>query len=181
MVTPLNPEFQFAGFTFPKYVWSLPRGSMAKRLEYAKKPVCGPYSHAPKPNKGGTFFYLESDFMPGLRWQWCDEISGVRINHTGWFTNQFQDDKIRGLVMRLPNNRGFLAGWSMGEHMASEVEPCAYETIEEAARAADSMAENVADDCREAEEKERADQEEREQEAEETEAFDLACRDTSTK
>lgn len=101
-------------------------------------------------------------------------------NHTGWYSDEYQSDKIRGLVMRLPHSRGFLAGWSMGEHMASEVEPYAYATIEEAARAADSLAENAAERQREHEEKERAECEAIEQEAEDEEAHDLACRDAAT-
>jgi hypothetical protein len=144
------PEFSWAGFAFPKFAWTLPRGSKAKRIQDHKKPVCGPYYCAPKPNSvDGTSFYLESDFMPGLRWQWCDEVTSS-IRHTGWYTTEYGDgDKIRGLVLRLPKGRGFLAGWSMGESMASGAEYTIYATEREAAVAADGIAEIMAEKERE--------------------------------
>ena len=51
--------------------------------------------------------------------------------------------------MRLPNNRGFLAGWSMGEGMISEIEYVIYDNEREAAWAADSLAEKTAEKERE--------------------------------
>lgn len=165
MVHELTPEFSFAGFAFPKWVWSLPKGSKAKRLKAAKNPVCGPCYHAPKPGGGkGVSFYLESEGSLALRWQWADEVSGVRIGHTGWYSDEHGDsEKIRGLVFRLPKSRGFLAGWSMGEGMASALECDIYETEREAARAADSLAENVADREREYQAEEEAKREAEEQ------------------
>ena len=146
------PAFNFAGFRFPKFVFTLPRGSFKKRIEHMRKPICGAYYHAPKPITGGpnqgAGFYLDSDGMPGLRWQWCDDICRD-IRHTGWFCDDFQDSKIRGIVMRLPHGRGFLAGWSMGEGMASEIDGYIYADAIDAARAADSMAETVAENERE--------------------------------
>jgi hypothetical protein len=166
------PEFTFAGFQFPKWAWTLPRGSKAKRLASYKNPVCGPYSISPAPNDcKGTSFYLDSDFMPGLRWQWCDDVAGS-IRHTGWFTTEYGDgDKIRGLVMRLPHGRGFLAGWSMGESMISYVESSAYESENDAAHAADSLAEDAAEKEREYQEKE----EQQTREAEEQESMELCA------
>lgn len=156
--------FEFASIQFPKYVWTLPRGPMAKRLAQAKANWSAPYYHAPTPNQGkGIGFYLDSDGMPQLRWQWCDEVTGVRINHSGWYSDEFGDaEKIRGVVFRLPHSRGFLAGWSMGEGMASAIEYGVHESETDAARAADSIAENVAESEREYQESER--QKEREQE-----------------
>ena len=155
--------FTFAGFEWPRFVAVLPKGSTAKRLERYKNPMTGPYYHAPKPvgRDHGHGFYLDDAGMPGLRWQWCDEVSDVRIKHTGWFCDEFGiSDKIRGLVFTLPKGRGFLAGWSMGESMASGVECEVYETAREAAYAADSIAENVAERQREFEEQERLNQDE---------------------
>ena len=51
--------------------------------------------------------------------------------------------------MRLPNNRGFLAGWSMGEGMISEIEYIIYDDEHETAWAADSLAEEAAEKERE--------------------------------
>lgn len=158
---PLTPEFTFAGFTFPKHVWTLPKGKLAKRLEQARNFVCGSYYHSPPPRvpfkDHGTGFYLESDGMPGLRWKFADEI--IRLNHKGWYCDEFQDSTIRGIVFTLPKSRGFLAGWTMGEEMASSVECDIYETQKEAARAADSLAESVAEKEREYQEEQRAKEE----------------------
>jgi hypothetical protein len=143
--------FAFAGFAFPKFVWNLPHGSFKKRIEYMRHPVTGGYYHAPKPGSTGQGFYLESDGMPDLRWRWADEVTN-QIRHTGWFTDEYGDgDKIRGVVFRLAHNRGFLAGWSMGEGMASTLEYHIYDDEEEAALDADSMAESAAENAREEE------------------------------
>lgn len=135
MLSKPNPEFSFAGFQFPKFVWDMKKPSK----------VTGGYYHAPKPNQNkGAFFYLDSDFMPGLRWQYADEVNSG-IGHTGWFTNSYCDDKIRGIVMRLPRSKGFLAGWTMGDKMASEVDSYIYEDEISASYAADSMAQHIAE------------------------------------
>lgn len=144
--------FAFAGFQWPRFVATLPTGSTAKRLERYKQPLTGPYYHAPRPKQetGGRGFYLESAGAPGLRWNWCDEVEGSRVDHTGWFTDDHGSAyKIRGIVLRLPKGRGFLAGWSMGENMASSLDCDIYDDEIDAARAADSMAENVAEAERE--------------------------------
>lgn len=152
--------FKFAGFQWPRYVATLPKGSQAERLENYKKPVTGPYYHAPKlvGRDHGRGFYLDDAGMPGLRWQWCDEVQDVNIRHTGWHCDEFQGDKIRGLVFTLPHGRGFLAGWSMGERMSSAIEYGVYETAAQAAYAADSIAEDAAEKQREYEEQQRQDE-----------------------
>ncbi len=152
--------FMFAGQTFPKHVWTLPRGKFADRLKRRSPVQCGDYYHAPTPKTGpsreghGQGFYLASDGAPGLRWQWCDEVSGqlTPIRHTGWFCNDdCSGEKIRGVVFRLPHGRGFLAGWSMGEGMASAVECEVWADEVDCARAADRLAESVAEAERERE------------------------------
>lgn len=149
-------SFEFAGFTWPRFVATLPTGRMAKRLERYKNHVTGPYYHAPKPGADGRGFYLNSDGMPGLRWQWCDDVTSS-IRHTGWLTDEFGDSEtIRGVVFRLPSGRGFLAGWSMGEGMASSLEYAVYDDESAAAHVADSLAENAAEKEREYQAAERA-------------------------
>ncbi|AAQ63386.2 hypothetical protein Nazgul10 [Burkholderia phage BcepNazgul] len=147
-LSPLTPEFTFAGFNFPRYIARMPKrfASIAERNAYP----CGEYYHAPKPNSTGKGFYLESDGAPGLRWQWCDEVEGACINHTGWFADEHGDgDTIRGVVFRLPHGRGFLAGWSKGECTASEITyDCIYINEIFAAQAAATMARLVAERCR---------------------------------
>ena len=145
----LKPEFQFASFNFPKWVWNLHRGHWKKRLERRRNSCTGwGYSHAPRPlesGDNGMSFYLDDYGMPGLRWTWCDEVSSAGIKHTGWYCDDYYDEKIRGIVLRLPRSRGFLAGWSMGECMASNVDYYVFESEHDAAQCADSMAENAAD------------------------------------
>lgn len=143
--------FSFAGFTWPRYVARMAQGPAQLRKKWAVRKVCGEYYHAPRPETAGTGrgFYLESEGQPFTRWQWCDEVDGVRIDHTGWLTDEYGDgERIRGLVAALPHGR-FLAGWSMGEGMASTVEADLYDTAKDAAYAADSMAERAAEDERE--------------------------------
>ena len=151
--------FSFAGFEFPKYLWDLPKGPFGKRIKQRKPVVCGAYYCAPTPQgrDGSKGFYLDSDGMPDLRWQWCDNIANIR--HTGWFCDNFQDTKIRGIVMQLPRGRGFLAGWSMGESMVSEIEYQIYDDAVDAAWAADSIAECVAEREREYRESEETEEE----------------------
>lgn len=144
-------KFTFAGFTWPRYVARMACGPVALRKKWEGRKVCGEYYHAPRPEQAGKgrSFYLNSDGQPFTRWQWCDDVPGVRIDHTGWFTDEYGDsEKIRGIVVALPHGR-FLAGWSMGEGMASTVDADVYDTAEDAAFAADSMAEHAAEDERE--------------------------------
>lgn len=150
-------SFAFAGFSFPRSVAQLVRpdycGTPAPltRTRHRFK-VSTSYQTAPAPITRGAraesfSYYLDSDFAPDLRWQWCDDVSGARITHTGWFTDENgEGDKIRGLVLRLPHGRGFLAGWSMGEGMATTVERYRYDSEVDAAHAADSIADRASED-----------------------------------
>lgn len=152
MLAKLTPKFTFAGFNFPRYVYQLPKQGLRKKRELRK--CCGPYYHAPVPNNAkGMFFYLGSDFSP-RRWEWCDDAEGIRyltqrsIKHTGWYCDDYCDSKIRGIVVTLNHSRGFLAGWSMGEGMASQLDSYIYSTKIDAAHAADGMAEYAAEEER---------------------------------
>ena len=140
-------RFQFAGFTWPRYVATLtPLSGLRKKRELRK--VCGGYYHAPVPDSNnGRGFYLGDAGMPFTRWQWCDDACSS-IRHTGWWTDDCCDDKIRGIVILLPHGR-FMAGWSMGEGMASTIEPGIFDDIDEAARMADEHARCAAEHERE--------------------------------
>lgn len=143
----MNHEFTWAGFGWPRYVARMACGPKALREKWAGRKFCGEYYHAPRPEKAGTGrgFYLGDAGQPFTRWKWCDEVDGVRIGHTGWFCDRWGDgDSIRGIVVALPHGR-FLAGWSMGEGMASDVDATLYDSEQDAARAADSMAEAAAE------------------------------------
>ena len=142
-------RFAFAGFQWPRYVATLtPLSGLRKKRELRK--VCGGYYHAPKPNSNnGRGFYLSDAGQPFTRWQWADDVEGAHISHSGWFTDDYGDsEKIRGIVVLLPHGR-YMAGWSMGEGMASTIEPGVFDDIVDAARVADSIAENAADNERE--------------------------------
>jgi hypothetical protein len=182
MTRKLETEFTFAGFDFPKWQWSLPRGPLPKRAKEAKNRWTSGYYHKPTPNNtDGIGFYLsDSGGNPfQLRWKWCDDIA-THIKHTGWFCDDYQDQTIRGLVLALPHGRGWLAGWSMGEGMASEVSYYVYGSELSAAYGADSMAEHAADSEREYQAKEEAKRDAEEAEAEAIEARYWAERDTLT-
>lgn len=185
----LAVEFTFAGFGFPRYIVNLPSGSIAKRLQDHKNragigPLTVGYYHAPRPNDESErgFYLTDGDGCSfSLRWNWCDCVAGVGrgLQHTGWFTDEHGDsDKIRGLVFRLPKDRGFLAAWSTGEGMCGTVDySTVYETEVNAAYAADSMAESAAEKERDYQEQERAEQEAKEQEEQEArEAVEQAAR-----
>jgi len=142
-------RFAFAGFQWPRYVATLtPLSGLRKKRELRK--VCGGYYHTPKPNSNnGRGFYLDDAGQPFTRWQWADDVEGAHISHSGWFTDDYgTGDKIRGIVVLLPHGR-YMAGWSMGTGMASTIEPGVFDDIVDAARVADSIAENAADNERE--------------------------------
>jgi hypothetical protein len=177
----MSDSFSFAGFKFPRYIPQLVATSYCGTPEAYKRPtgmrhrfkVSTSYYASPTPitpyhpnNEIG--FYLDSDFAPGLRWAWCDTIA--KIDHTGWFCDEYGDgDKIRGLVMRLPHGRGFLAGHSMGESMSSTVETTVYKDERDAAYAADRLAEICAEQGREYQAEQEVEREQEEQETEELE------------
>ena len=151
-----------ASFNEKQVFWfPCPLDQLKKRR--GKNRVCGPYYIARQLITGphpGEAFYLDSDFAPGLRWQWCDDVTN-RINHTGWFTDEYGDgDKIRGIVFRLPRSRGFLAGWSMGEGRITKLDCTIYDDEIDAAYAADSMAEYVAEQERDYQEQQNQGEEE---------------------
>ena len=111
--------------------------------------LCGPYHFRVDADSEHRSAYLDSDFFPGLRWEYADKVT-PRIRHTGWYCDEYGDDTIRGIVLRLPRSRGFLAGWTMGEHMITEIDVSWIHDDEiEAALAADGMAEFAAERERE--------------------------------
>jgi hypothetical protein len=155
MLRPLTPEFQFAGFTFPRYIadlparrlWQSPAWTQAQRLECLRKrregrKICGPYFHAPTPNgKGPRGFYLDAngnagDGAPVARLAW---------DRTHWWACDPEGmTKFHPLVAMLPHGR-YLTGWTMGEHMCATVGTEVYTDESDAWAAARSEAESAAD------------------------------------
>ena len=142
------PHFSFAGIAWPARIAEFHKSRYNVRKLSNGREVRATmrfaYYHAPTPITGrgdhGRGFYLASDGAPGLRWQWADDVHRA-IRHKGWHTTPHGDgDTIRGVVFRLTHGRGFLAGYSMGEGMASSVEYSIYTEDVDAARAADEMA-----------------------------------------
>lgn len=164
----LETEFTFAGFNFPRYIPEL------SKSRYDKRTSRSVYIVAPRPDQAGKGygFYLD-DFRSPHRWMWCDEAA-PSINHTGWFCDEYQDSKIRGLIVLLPHGK-YLAGWSMGDGMCGEVGGELYYVRFEAAHAADSIAEDAAEREREYQEEQeelrRQEEENQGSDEEETEGY----------
>lgn len=97
----------------------------------------------------GWGFYLEDESHAfGLRMRWADDVAG--LDHRGWFIDPDGDgETARGFVLTLPRGRGFLAGWALGVGMCGELDSSIYDDETTAALAADSMAENMAENERE--------------------------------
>lgn len=154
----MKTAFTFAGFAWPRHVVELPKGSLRSRLDAFKRGErrdASPYYHEPAPLTGkhpGRGFYHDDAGMPGLRWQYADEVDGARIGHRGWFTDDDgASETMRGVIFRLPHGRGFLYGWTFGEGMAASIGGDIWPGDDEtgAARAADQCAESAAERERE--------------------------------
>ncbi len=189
----LAKQFSFAGFDFPRYIVNVvPRAPLARRLwdfktspKTARNMTETGYYTAPTPNntEGIGFYHSdESGCSFRLRWQWANEVPGVGgslSNNLGYWTDEHRD-KIRGLVLRLPNQRGFLAAWSMGEGMCAELDFKVFDSDIDAAYAADNMAECAAEHERDYQEQAQREQDAEEAEQENEEAGYWASRDVMT-
>lgn len=110
----------------------------------------------------------------------ADEV--VRLRHTGWFGDDEGHDIYRGVVFQLPardGNTQYLAGVEWGESSRSGFDTGGgwieigrgdvYESKEDAAHAADSMAQYAGEEAREEDARQREEEEEAERLAEEEE------------
>ena len=85
-----------------------------------------------------------------LRMTWCDEAEDTHINHKGWFTDPYQDGKMRGIVVQLSHDRYF-PGYESdndGTGMLIDWSDCR-DNMRDAAYAADSFAKSHAEEERE--------------------------------
>lgn len=74
------------------------------KARYAGSPWAKPVMNG-QPDKDGRL-WVENPAAMGLRFVgYCDEIY-KHIGHTGWFTDPYQDSKIRGTVYQLPGRDG---------------------------------------------------------------------------
>lgn len=121
----------------------------------------GPYRWRPaKPGAGRSFYLSKGGIQGGTRMEACgldlrvseaDEHlpSGSRLARIhGYFIDRHCDETISPIVIALPHGRGFFAGWTLGEGMASTLDPHIWGTAEEAAMSAHDIAERAAEDER---------------------------------
>lgn len=80
------------------------------------------------------------------REQYADEVRDAYIKHTGWFCDEYQDRKTRGLVVALPHGK-FLSGYEFDEGMRTYFYDI-FDSAEDAARNADHEAQKIAEDER---------------------------------
>lgn len=151
----------FAGFTLPKLrgINAEKRKPLQQRLRDFKAcdkrrlSTCGPYQCKQFATHNDLSFYLDdSATMPELRYTLGESWS-------------YDDcDPMTAIVMRLPRGRGFLAGWTMGEGMLSEVSRDIWDNENDAMNEAERMAQRAAEDEAQYQVDERAKMEEEEEE-----------------
>lgn len=115
------------------------------KLKYGN-PIGAPFKIA-----GSEFRWHESPKDHFRLVGFADEIARRGVNHKGWYISDIhQDETTRGIVFRLPNNRGFVAGCTDPFNDG----PCIleFESIEDeicAALRADRIAQLYAEECKE--------------------------------
>ncbi len=87
-------------------------------------------------NPTSTSFVLDGPDMPDLRWQYADEALGMRKR--AYKADEWSGIEWRGIVMFLPNRRGYIAGFTEG--LYSNVDYDIYDNIRDASIAADNLA-----------------------------------------
>ncbi|WP_223508842.1 MULTISPECIES: hypothetical protein [unclassified Pseudomonas] len=86
-------------------------------------------------------FVLEQPGMPPYPYQWSNEIAGVDSAGPYYWSEPPEDcTQVWGVVFTLPDNGGYLAGWSCGEMDLSGVSDQIHTSLIEAAKAAELMA-----------------------------------------
>lgn len=95
--------------------------------------------------------------------RFCDEVEGTRIGHRGWFTDDCEDETVRGIVASLPHGR-FIAGYLLSMNDERVYFPEVHTDESDAARMADEHARVIAESERDyqASERERMAQEDAE-------------------
>jgi hypothetical protein len=155
-----NPDFSFAGFTWPRVVGHLPLRNLANRKKRYQHPLTSRYYHAPKPidkDTQGIGFYLgckTGGQSIDLRIESIHDSpfdSSRTFRYTGWFADIHEHDTIYGIVAKLPSSKGnhrFLAGYTFGEGMIAYLDRDIHSDIDDAVLAADNLAEHYSQLCR---------------------------------
>ena len=129
-----------------------PSGSAAtwRTVRYATLTQPG---HLAQGMNGGAPVWYAHTGAAFPREEYADECyRGIR--HKGWFTDTYQEEKARGIVVRLPHGK-FLAGCEWSANGERVYFPEVFVDEKDAARRADSHAESFADACREHDAKDR--------------------------
>lgn len=151
----------------------------AKRATYTRSPIFAAPYKPENPQPPGRLRWIEAGH--GLRVVPASDI--IKLDHNGWFVDQFQDETTVAHIIRLPKGRGFLlAASDPWNDDAFTVENCAPmpaapvarmhgppdpdQGTRDAARLAERFAERLAEDYRDDAEHQQAlhDQEEAEDE-----------------
>lgn len=134
--------------------------SLADRAKSRK--VCGPYLWTPSDRRRGTTrnlplagrgFYQASKGLRvdergstfDLRLDYANTHHPMNWRRNGAFSHDGHDT-FTAIVARLPNGRGFLAGWTLGAGMCATLDGTIWADIEDAARAAYDAAERACED-----------------------------------
>jgi hypothetical protein len=137
----------------------IPLRDLSRPIRARNSGITGPYYFTPGPvitgrhnaPEGFAGYLTGNQIAEGsfarLRVRRADDI--IRLRHSGWFTDEHCDETMYGVVATLPRSRGFLAGWSLGEGMATSFSRDIHATAEDAARAADEEARIAAEKERE--------------------------------
>jgi hypothetical protein len=132
---------------FRRYRAAYPRIPAHLALERARTDRAGVY-HVTGSGGGGTLDKKPARWFDRVReipWRqvrYADDV--VRLSHRGWFTDEFQDSTLRGIIALLPRGR-YLAGYEETDGGQVGFQCHAYDDEDEAARAADNLAERVAE------------------------------------
>jgi hypothetical protein len=150
-------------FTGPIYIHTFEGNSRLKGIDALKDRLrmrkhCGPYRITPfnrtRDNaRTGVGFYQASkglsmgDAIVDLRLVLANDVlKRSRIaDITGYYCDEFQEQTMVPIIARLAHGRGFLAGWTMGTGMCGHLDGYIWDSEEEAARGAHSIAENAAE------------------------------------
>lgn len=127
---------KFASFNWPKRPWTLPYGSFESRAKALRKPKVWQNLYV---NPSYTGFSWADPWLPVLEWSYADTF--LRGGKRAYRADDWSGTEFRGIVLVLPNRRGFLAGYT--DDVWARVDYDIYDDSRDAAVCADQMAMNA--------------------------------------
>jgi hypothetical protein len=124
---------KFAGFNWPKRPWTLPRGNVEQRAKALIKPKAWRNLYV---NPLYMSFDWEKSDIPDLEWSYCDAV--LAMHKRAYRADDWSGLEFRGIVLVLPNRRGFLGGYTDG--VWARVDYDIFQDQRDAAICADDMA-----------------------------------------